>query len=460
VDLVIRGGLVVTAASSTVADVGISDGEIAQIGGAMQGREVIAAEGKIVVPGGVDMHVHLTPAVVREGSFEWVDDFHSGSRAAAAGGITTLGNMTFPRPGESLVAALERTRREVAGLSIVDFVLHPVLAEASETNLGQIAALPAAGSATLKIFMILSGFAADPGGFIRAMREAAKAGILTMVHCEDGGIISFLVERLIEEGLGSPSNYAQTRPVYSEAAAVSRAIAFAEATGAPVYLVHVSSRQALEVAQRARSRGLPVFLETRPEYLHFTLDEVPPEDRLLFAGSPPLREADDREALWDALRTGEIQTCCSDHAPWQRSQKLAATELSRVLNGLAELDTMLPILFSEGVRRNRLSLSQFVNVTATNAARLFGLYPRKGEIAKGADADVVVWDPAARRTVRAKGCFSRCDYTIYEGWEVEGWPQYTISRGEVVFAEGRILGQPGRGKPVRMDRHFASEVLA
>src|SRR5712691_1348857 len=199
-DLVIRGGLVVTAGSSTVADVGISDGQIAQIGGAMQGREVIPAEGQIVVPGGVDMHVHLTPAIVQEGSFEWVDDFHSGSRAAAAGGITTLGNMTFPRPGESLLAALERTRSEVAGLSIVDYVLHPVLTEASETNLAQIAELPAAGAASLKIFMILSGFAADPRGFIRAMSEAAKAGILTMVHCEDGGIISFLVERMIEEG--------------------------------------------------------------------------------------------------------------------------------------------------------------------------------------------------------------------------------------------------------------------
>jgi dihydropyrimidinase len=460
VDLVIRGGLVISGGSRSVTDVGVSDGRIAQLGGAMEGREVIPAEGKIVVPGGVDMHVHLTPAVVHEGSFEWVDDFHSGSRAAAAGGVTTLGNMTFPRPGESLMAALDRTRREAADLSIVDFVLHPVLAEATEANLGQIAALPAAGAASLKIFMILSGFAANPGGFIRAMGEASRAGVLTMVHCEDGGIIDFLVERLIKDGQGSPSNYASSRPVYSEAAAVSRAVAFAEATGAPVYLVHVSSAQALEVVRGARSRGVSVSVETRPEYLHFTLSEVQAKDRLLFAGSPPLREADDREALWDGLRTGEIQTYCSDHAPWQRSQKLAATDLSRVLNGLAELDTMLPILFSEGVVKKRLSLEQFVNVTATNAARLFGLYPRKGEIGVGADADLVVWDPAARRTVRAKDGFSQCDYTIYEGWDVEGWPQYTISRGEIVFAEGRILAQPGRGKPIRMDRQFASEVLA
>jgi dihydropyrimidinase len=163
--------------------------------------------------------------------------------------------------------------------------------------------------------------------------------------------------------------------------------------------------------------------------------------------------------LWDALRTGKVQTCCSDHAPWQRSQKLAATELSGVLNGLAELDTMLPILFSRGVREKRLSLEQFAKVTATNAARLFGLYPRKGHIGKGADADVVVWDPSARRTVRAADGFSKCDYTIYEGWEIEGWPQFTVSRGEVIYAEGRILGQAGRGKPVRMDRQFASEVL-
>jgi dihydropyrimidinase len=446
-DLVVRGGTVVTSGSRFPADVGIRGGKIVRLGEGLDGDEVVDARNMLVLPGGVDMHVHLTPAEVEEGTFAWVDDFLSGSRAAAAGGITTVGNMTFPQPGEGLLSALERTARDAD--SIVDFVLHPVLLEATDAAIAEVAALPSRGHTSLKIFMVLTGFDADPQGFLRAMQEAGKAGVLSMVHCEDGCLVSFLAQKLVAEGRGHASNYPAARPIYTESVAVSRAIAFSEASEAPVYLVHISSRAALEVAHEARARGLPVYVETRPDYLHYTDERLVGADAALYTGSPPFRAEEDRRSLWAGLATGDIQTCCTDHAPWHRAQKLDPDRnVANMLNGLAELDIMLPLLFSEGVGTGRLSLERFVEVTATNAARLFGLYPAKGTVAVGSDADLVVWDPHAATTIRAADCFSNADYSIYEGWEVKGLPRYTISRGDVIFAEGEIRADPGRGRLV------------
>jgi dihydropyrimidinase len=447
-DVVVKGGTVVTSGSRFRADVGIRNGKVVRLGEGLEGSEVIRAENMLVLPGGVDMHVHLTPAEVAEGTFAWADDFLSGSRAAAAGGITTVGNMTFPRPGEGLLAALERTAAAADG--IVDFVLHPVMLEATDEAIAEVASLAAHGHASLKIFMVLTGFDANPRGFLRALEAAGRAGVLSMVHCEDGCLVSFLAEKLVAEGRGHASNYPAARPVYTESVAVGRAVAFAEAAGAPVYLVHISSREALEVAHVARARGLPVYVETRPDYLHYTEEKLAGDDAALYTGSPPFRTQEDRRALWAGLATGDIQTCCTDHAPWLRAEKLdPGRNVQNMLNGLAELDIMLPLLFSEGVGAGRLSLERFVEVTATNAARLFGLYPAKGTVAVGSDADLVVWDPEAETTSHAADAFSRADYSIYEGWEVKGLPRYTISRGEVIFADGEIRAEPGRGRLVK-----------
>jgi dihydropyrimidinase len=445
-DLAIRNATIVTSGSRFQADLGISDGKIVQIGQVADADRVIDASGKLVLPGGVDAHVHLTPADVAEGTFTWVDDFESGSRAAAAGGITTIGNMTFPRPGEDLLSALDRTQANASAMSIVDFILHPVLMEPTPANLAQIGELAGRGHTSLKIFMILSGFASDPLAFLRAMAEAGKSGVLTLVHCEDGCVISFLVEKLVRQGKGGTDHYSWSRPIYSEAVAVARAVAFCEAAEAPIYLVHISSREALQEAHKARARGLPVFVETRPDYLHLTSQWLEGPEGVLYTGNPPLRERDDVEALWSALRTGDVQTCCTDHAPWNRADKLAATNVGDVPSGVADLDTMLPMLFSQGVLKHRLSLEQFVDASSTNAAKLFGLYPAKGTVAVGSDADLAIWDPNDTRVIKAQDCFSKADYTIYEGWEVKGWPQYTISRGEVIYENGKITAQPGRGR--------------
>jgi dihydropyrimidinase len=237
---------------------------------------------------------------------------------------------------------------------------------------------------------------------------------------------------------------------------VERAIAFSRATRAPIYIVHLSSAAALDACRRARADGLPVYVETRPLYLYLTRAVFEQPDGAKYIGNPPLREAADTRAIWNGLRSGEIQCLCSDHAPWTLRQKLDPTlDITTVRPGVADLETLMPMLFSEGVRGGRVSLSRFVELTSTNASKLFGLYPRKGTIAVGSDADLVVWDPDARRTIQGATMRSKAGYSVYDGREVQGWPVYTVSRGEVVLEDGQVTATRGRGKWVRRDRPMA-----
>jgi dihydropyrimidinase len=473
VDLWIRGGEVVTAGSRGRADLGVSGGKIVQIGGEIprdaQTKE-IDATGKLVIPGGVDMHVHLSPAFVPAGigpggvetagqpeeavgeqAVGWADDFASGSRSAAAGGITTIGNMTFPRIGEGPVAAIERTAADAAQDSIVDFVLHPVMLSA-QGMAEHIPGLAAAGCSSIKAFMMFGSFDAEVREYVNLMDVAGRHGLVTMLHCEDACVVSVIAERMLAEGEGQPLNYGKSRPVYSEAVAVARAAAYAEATGAPVYIVHLSSREALEVAHKARARGVPIFVETRPIYLLFDEQHLRREDGALYIGNPPLRTSEDVAALWAGIFAGSVQTCCTDHAPSPKADKLDPTrDITTVSPGMADLETMMPLLYSEGVRKGRISLERFVEVTSTNAAKIFGVYPQKGTIAVGSDADLVVWDPDLSRTLRADDLQTNADYSLYDGWEIVGGPAVTISRGEVVFADGRVTVEEGRGLLVRRD---------
>jgi dihydropyrimidinase len=446
-DLIIRGGQLVTAGSLAQADIGIRDGLVVQIGGDLVGRKEIDAADLLILPGGVDAHVHLSmsPDDADEQP-RWVDDFTSGSAAALAGGITTLGNMTFPATGETPLAALERESSVADQQAIADFFLHPVLLETTPAVLDEIPHLRDAGCNSIKIFTAFPGFDTQVRGFVEAIRRAGASGLISLIHCEDDALIADATAHLAQLGQTSLRYYAASRPVVAEVAATQRAVAIAEATSAPVYVVHLSSARALDVCADAQARGVPVYVETRPLYLHLTRERFEEDDGPKYVGQPPLREQHDQDALWAGLRQGVIHTVCTDHAPWTLAAKLdPALSIANLRPGVENLQTMLPMLYSEGVRRGRISLNKLVEVTSTNAAKLFGLYPRKGAIAVGSDADLVLFDPHLTRTIESSMIKSRAGYSVYEGWQVTGWPVMTLRRGEVIFSNDMVVGQPGSG---------------
>lgn len=449
-DLVIRGGTIVTAGGEARADLGIAGGRVAQLGGELAGARELDATGKLLLPGGLDAHVHLsTPPGPREGP-QWVDDFTSGSAAALAGGITTLGNMTFLAPDETPLAGLAREAATARAQTICDLFLHPVLGAITPDVLAEIPALLGAGCNTIKYFTTPPSFDAQIAGYVEATRCAGAERLLTLIHCEDSALLSDAAATLAAAGQTSLRYYAESRPPISEIVATQRVVAIAEATGAPVYIVHLSCARALAVCTEAAARGVPVYVETRPFYLHLTRERLLEPDGAKYIGQPPLREAADVDALWAGLRAGTIHTVCTDHAPWSLAAKLDPTlTITRLRPGAENLQTMLPLLYSEGVRKGRISRGRLVEVLSTNVAKLMGLYPRKGTIAVGSDADLVIFDPDLTRTIDAAMLHSHADYSVYEGWEVTGWPTTTIRRGEIVFADGQITGQPGSGELVR-----------
>jgi dihydropyrimidinase len=453
-DLVVRGATVVTPGHREAADIGTADGRIAQLGGTMTGTEELAADGLLAIPGGVDAHTHLVHQGLSErvGFPVWVDDFWSGSRAAVAGGITTIGNMTYPVPDEegteeTPVAAITREMAGAAGEAAVDWFLHPILLHPAALPEGAVGALAGAGHASIKMFLTDPDLAADEPALLAAATAAQAARSVTLLHCEDGAMLAQAGEQLIAAGRGAVANFPDARPVAAEVAAVDQAIGVARRTGARVYIVHLSSAAALDRCRRARAAGLPVYVETRPLYLHLTRERFDEPDAAKYVGAPPLREQSDREALWAGLAGGDVDTVCSDHAPWTLQAKLDPTlNVLTARQGVADLETLMPMLYSEGVVTGRITLDQFVALTAANAARIFGLYPRKGAIAVGSDADIALWDPGHRRTIDGAHMQSRSGYSVYDGWQVQGWPRFVIRRGQVAFADGQITTRPGDGE--------------
>lgn len=454
-DLVVRGGTLATAGGVSPADVGVEDGRIVQLGGDMRGREEVDASGLYVLPGGVDVHVHFTDSGISTAADRRPDDFYTGSLAALAGGITTVGNMTFPWPGDTLSSALRRDQEAASRDSAVDFILHPVVRDPAAA-IAEIPALAATGHQSIKIFTVLEEFDAQIDAYVEIMRTAARSGVIAMLHCEDGPITRWLGQELINRGCGHPQYYPQSRPDYTESVSVERAVALARATGVEIYIVHLSSAVALDACRRARAGGQSVAVETRPLYLYLTRERFEEPDAARYVGNPPLREARDVAAMWGGLADADIQCVCSDHAPWTLTQKLDPRRNVRtVLPGVADLETLMPMLFSEGVLGGRLSLERFVEVTSTSAARLFGLYPQKGTIALGSDADLVVWDPTTVRTIDGSQMRSMAGYSPYDGWQVRGWPRFTISRGEIVLDGTNLRAERGRGQWLRASRPSA-----
>jgi dihydropyrimidinase len=353
--------------------------------------------------------------------------------------------MTFLRVDELPLDGLGREAKLAREQAMADVILHPVLGELTPEVLDQIPALLEAGHNSIKFFMSMPGFDRQAEGFLEATERAAAAGLITMIHCEDHAMIERATQQLMSVGQDSLRYYPASRPVVSEEIATQRAVAYATFANAPVYIVHLSSQAALDVCRRAQTVGASVYVETRPLYLHLTRELFEADDGAKYVGQPPLREQTDVDDIWVGLQQGAVHTVCTDHAPWSLSAKLDPDlSVANLRPGVENLETQLPMLYSEGVRTGRLSLERFVEVTSTNAAKLFGIYPRKGCIAVGSDADLVLFDPQETRTVGPPQ-HSNCDYSVYDGWVVTGWPITTLRRGKVVYDQGRVLAEPGSG---------------
>ena len=445
-DLVIKNGTVATGSGAALIDVGIEDGQIAQLGGTMRASQSIDAEGMFVLPGGVDPHVHLTPPRTGPGENSWADNFEIGTRAALAGGVTTVGNMSFPRKGESMSEGLQRDIEDAQTQSLADFFHHPVLLDPDEEALEEIPDLAAQGHPSVKIFLSFKRFDRNVEGFLKAMRIAAEVGSVVLLHCEDAALMGCCGELVREAGLTSHRHYPETRPVVAERIATERAIGFCEISGAATYIVHLSSQDALDVCRGGRARGLPLYVETRPIYLHLDRTRFDEPDGAKYAGAPPLRQEQDQAALWAGVVDGAVSTVATDHAPWTLEQKLdPSLGPAELRQGMAELETSMPMLWALGVAQKRISLNRFVEVTSTNPAKLFGMYPQKGCIAPGSDADLLILDPHETRTIDGSQMHSAAGYSPYDGWEITGWPRFTISRGEVVAEGVTVDASPGRG---------------
>ncbi|MBW7922674.1 MAG: dihydropyrimidinase [Rubellimicrobium sp.] len=454
-DLVIRGGTVVTASDTARADVGVQGGKIAVLGTSLpKGAREIDAAGLLVMPGGIDSHVHLAQPAF--GGPAMADGFETGSRSAIAGGNTTLLPFALQGRGESLRKAVEDYHKEADGQSYCDYGFHMIVANPAPAALGQdLPALVAAGYTSLKVFMTYDDLVLNDREILEVFDAAGACGALVMVHCEGYDAIRFMSEKLEKSGRMAPYYHAVSRPQTVEREAAHRAISHAELTGTPIMVVHVSGREAMEQIRWAQSRGLKIMGETCTQYISLTADDLKglnmDETGSKYVCSPPPRDHASWEAIWNGIETGVFQTFSSDHCPFYFEGELgkknpkARTGFRWVPNGIPGVAVRMPILWSEGVVKGRITPNQFVALTSTNHARIYGL-TTKGSLAPGFDADIVLWDAARKVTITQALMHHGADYTPWEGFEVTGWPQATILRGEVVMQDGRILGRKDQGR--------------
>lgn len=447
-DTIIRGGTVVTAADTFKCDVGISGGRIVALAESLEGgKDVIDAEGLLVMPGGIDSHVHLeqpsAPGLVM------ADDFETGTRSALIGGNTMLLPFCLQRKGQTLRQALDEYRARAVGRCHTDVALHLIVSDPTPQVLGQeLPALIAEGYTSIKIFMTYDDLKLGDGEILQVLDVARRHGALVMVHAEGYDAIRFLTERLESKGLTTPAYHGASRPAPVEREATHRAISFAEIVDTEIMIVHVSNRQSMEEIRRAQQRGLPIRGETCPQYLVLTEKDMAREgmEGAKFVCSPPPRDEDSQSACWEGLAQGVFEVFSSDHCPFRfddEAGKLAPNgkeSFRYVPNGIPGVATRMPILYSEGVVKGRIDVNRFVALTSTNHAKRYGLYPQKGTIAIGSDADIVLWDPARQVVISHDLLLDGCDYTPYEGMNVTGWPVATFLRGRRVMLDGVISG--------------------
>lgn len=452
-DLVIRHGQVATAEGVGRYDIGIRQGRIACLGTHLpRAARDIDATGRMITPGGIDAHCHIEqpmPAGVR-----LADDFDSASLSALCGGTTTLVPFAVQEDGVDLQETLHRYRQRAEQRSRLDVAFHMVLSQPSPDVLQQqLPALMAAGCTSFKVYMTYEGMRLSDRQILDVLAAARREGGFTMIHAENADCIAWLTDQLLEAGHVAPAFHATSRPWLAEREAAFRAIALAELVDVPFLIVHVSAPETVAQIAAARARGLRVHAETCPQYLLLTADALHGHDHegAKYVCSPPPRDHASCEALWGALATDQFDVVSSDHCPFGFTDPLGkAAGLGRdftcIPNGLPGVETRLPLLVSDGVLAGRLSWPQFVSLAATRAAQLYGLYPRKGSLMVGADADLVVWNLDDERTVTNADLHHAADYTPFEGRRVRGWPQWVVARGEIVLHDGVVAAAPGRGQ--------------
>ena len=454
---IVSGGTVVTAAEMVRADV-LVDGETIRAVGEDLGEadRVIDATDRYVMPGGIDVHTHME--LPFGGTFA-SDDFETGTRAAAFGGTTTIVDFAVQSFGHSLSHGLDAWLEKAEPKSHIDFGLHLIVREINEPILAEMDAMIARGVTSFKLFMAYPGaFMLDDASIFRAMSRTAENGGLIMLHAENGGAIDVLVQRYLAEGKTAPINHGLTRPSSMEGEATHRAVALAELAEVPVYIVHLSAREALEAVREGRDRGVHAYAETCPQYLYLTLEDLgrPGFEGAKYVCSPPLRPREHQAELWKGLVLDDLQVVSTDHCPFDyKDQKiLGKDDFSAIPNGLPGVEDRYTLLWDGGVAAGQISPMRFVELIATAPAKMFGL-ATKGTIAPGADADLVVFNPAARRTLSAATHHMRVDYNCYEGREVTGAPEVVLQRGAVLVEHGEFLGKPGDGRFIQR-RPFSS----
>jgi dihydropyrimidinase len=451
--LLIKNGTIVTATDQYHGDVFVDGEKITTIGTnlTMSADRVIDATGKYLFPGGIDVHTHLDMPF---GGTTSADDFESGTIAAAYGGTTTIVDFAIQYKGQTLHHAWETWMKKADGKAAIDYGFHMIVTDLTEQVEQEMDDLVNQGVTSFKLFMAYPGvFMLDDASIFRALLRTGKNGGTICMHAENGGVIEVLVKRALSEGRTAPKYHALTRPARAEAEATHRAIALAEIADVPIYIVHLSAAEALEMVAEARDRGLPAYAETCPQYLFLSYDnyDEPGFEGAKYVMSPPLRPRETQDRLWRGLAFNDLQAISTDHCPFcMKEQKtLGVNDFSKIPNGAPGIETRMSLVYDGGVRSGRISLNRFVELTATSPAKIFGLFPRKGTIAPGSDADIVIFDPEKKVTLSARTLHMKVDYNPYEGREVTGATETVISRGRVIVEGGRFTSRAGSGSFLR-----------
>lgn len=451
--LLIKNGRIFTAEQDYFADIFIDEEQISMIGVSLNvnADNVIDAKNKYVIPGGIDVHTHLDMPF---GGTTSSDDFETGTKAAAFGGTTSLIDFAIQPKGKSLREGLDSWRAKAEGKATIDYSFHMIITDLPDERITEMDDMVAEGVTSFKLFLAYPNvLMVDDATIFKALKQTSKNGGLVCMHAENGQVIDHIVKDTVANGNLSPLYHALSRPAAAEGESTNRAIALAELAGTPIYIVHLTCNDALEKVQQAREKGLKAFAETCPQYLYLSLDDIskPNFEGAKYVFSPPVREKWNQEKLWAGLNQNHLQVISTDHCPFNfKGQKeLGKNDFTKIPNGGPGIENRMQLMFQGGVNEKRLTINRWVEISSANPAKLFGMYPRKGTIAPGSDADIVIWDPEKKHVISSKTHHMNVDYSMFEGIEIKGDAETVISRGEIIVANGKFLGKKGRGNFIK-----------